>query len=153
MTPEDIQSALRRIEQETDANVKAVLGKFPGAKGSIRSWQIGGLFVDLLGEVTTYASREYTAVDTPFGEVVLQPVEDLIVERLFSARCWTGFNAADDACAKKLIAAVLRGNIDADWEEVDRLAALPAYRCAEALGQMKLEVASTFGEEDNASPP
>lgn len=134
----------------TPVEKAAVLAKFPGAKGSIRSWQIGGLFVDLLGEVTTYASRAYTAVDTPFGEVVLQPAEDLIVERVFSARCWTGFNASDDACAKKLIASALLGKICVDWDEVGRLANLPAYRCGTAVQEMKLEVASALAGEDNA---
>lgn len=136
----------------TPVEKAAVLDKFPGAKGSIRSWQIGGLFVDLLGEVTTYATRDYTALNTPFGKVVLQPVEDLIVERVFSARCWTGFNASDDACAKKLLASALRGDVSVDWSEVDRLSQLPAYRCAETVRQMKLEVAKALEGSDNSSP-
>ena len=132
----------------TPVEKSAVIAKFPNAKGSPRSWQIGGLFIDLLGEITTYATNDYTTVETPFGKVVLQPVEDLIVERVFSARCWTGFNPDDDACAKKLISACLRGDVAVDWDETARLAQLPAYRCAEALAAIKQEVAEALATAD-----
>lgn len=140
----DTETCWKGSRIPTPVEKAAIITKFPGAKGSVRSWQIGGLFIDLLGEVTTYAKNDYTSLKTPFGKVVLQPVEDLLVERVFSARCWTGFNASDEACARKLIAACLRGEVSVDWAEVDRLALLPAYRCSDELEQMKKEVAATL---------
>ncbi len=126
----------------------AVISKFPEAEGTIRTWKILGMYVDLLGEVTTYAESDYTRLETPLGFVELQPVEDLIVERVFSARCWTGRNEASEGCAKKLIAATLRGEAAVDWSQVERIARLPAYQCSAEVKQMRDEVAAILGQTE-----
>jgi hypothetical protein len=122
-----------------------VMARFPGAKGDVRSWKVAGLFVDLLGLVTTYAETDYSSLTTPLGVVVLQPVEDLMVERIFAARCWTGPNPEAEDCARKLVAAALRGGLATDWPEVRRIARLPAYLCTEAVENVISEMAIALG--------
>jgi hypothetical protein len=144
----DTDICWKGVRTPTPAEKAAIITKFPGAKGSIRSWQIGGLFIDLLGEVTTYSRTGYSTLDTPCGQIVLQPAEDLIVERMFSASCWTSPNPADEACARKLLSAALSGDVVVDWSAVERISALPAYQCSAAVVRMKQEVANVLTEAD-----
>ncbi len=126
-----------------------IMHQIPGSrrKGT-RSWQIAGLWVDLLGELSRYGNSPHFAMRTPLGQVVLLTVEELLAERVFAAQKWTGFNAEDDQCARKLLACVLREQIPCDWTEARRIAALPAYRCADELETMRREV-----ETELASSP
>lgn len=126
-----------------------VMSQIPGIerKGT-RSWQVAELWVDLLGELESYGKGPPSVMETPTGEVVLLTVEELLAERVFSARKWTGFNEADDECAKKLLACVLRQQIPCDWIEARRIAALPAYRCVEELDSMRREVETALAAGD-----
>ncbi len=200
MEPGDVQSALRRIESETDLNVRSlllaavvseafrevgfepvvvggsaiefytdgaymsgdvdicwtgqrvptpadrgrVMASLGAPRGGPRSWKLAGLFLDLLGQVETYADGEFKFMETPLGAVLLPPVEDLLVERIFAARCWTGPDPVAEDCARKLLAAALRGDIPVDWREVERVAALPAYDCAAVVTTMKREVEASL---------
>ena len=202
MSSEEVQTALRRIESETDPNVKALLlaavvseafraegfepvvvggsaiefytdGAYmsgdvdicwtglriptPAEQGRImaslgsprggpRSWKLAGHFFDLLGPAEVYAHHDFSRMETPLGQVVLQPVEDLLVERVFAALCWTGPNPDAEACARKLFASALRGEIDVDWSEVERVSALPAYDCAAVVARMKREVEASLAQ-------
>jgi hypothetical protein len=118
-----------------------IMSQIPGIqrKGT-RSWQVDGLWVDLLGELESFGHGQYSVLETPAGEVLLLTVEELLVERVFSARRWTGFNEEDDQCAKKLLACIIRGQVPCDWLEAQRIASLPAYRCLNELGTMRSEV-------------
>ncbi|HYF37269.1 MAG TPA: hypothetical protein VD994_18350, partial [Prosthecobacter sp.] len=117
-----------------------IMNQIPGIqrKGT-RSWLIKGLWVDLLGELESYGNGSPSVMETPTGEVVLLTVEELLAERVFAARRWTGFNEEDDECAKKLLACILRGQVPCDWDEARRIAALPAYRCTEELEAVRKE--------------
>ena len=118
-----------------------IMSQIPGIKRQgTRSWVVAGLWVDLLGEVTTYGNSPPCSMSTPTGEVVLLTVEELLAERVFAARKWTAFNEEDDQCAKKLMACILRGSIPCDWSEARRIAALPAYFCDDEMDAMRLEV-------------
>ena len=125
-----------------------IMSQIPGAqrKGT-RSWMVAGVWVDLLGELTSYGSNKHTVMETPAGEVVMLTVEELLTERVFAARKWTGFNANDDDCAKKLMACLLRQQIPCDWAEVRRIAALPAYRCTAELDAMRQEVEAELASQ------
>jgi hypothetical protein len=202
MSPEEVQTALHRIESEADPNVRALLlaavvseafraegfepvvvggsaiefytdgaymsgdvdicwtgSRIPtpadqgrimaslGApRGGPRSWKWAGHFFDLLGPAEVYAAGEFKIMETPLGSVLMPPVEDLLVERIFAARCWTGPNPAAEDCAKKLLATALRGEIPVDWNEVGRVAALPAYDCADTVATMKQEVQASLAQ-------
>jgi len=137
--------------QPTPRDRADVMAAFPCTPSGTRSWKIAGLFIDLLGEITTYAELNYTALTTPLGRVTLQPVEDLMVERIFAARCWAGPNAENEACARKLVAAALSGHFATDWAEVCRIANLPAYDCGEVVENMVDEIAGAMNVENPIS--
>jgi hypothetical protein len=113
---------------------------------AVRQWKVAGLFLDLLTQAETYAKSDYSRMTTPLGDVVLQPVEDLLVERIFVARCWTGPNPRAEDCARKLLASALSGNVDVDWPEVERVASLPAYDCLQEVHNMREDVSAALAE-------
>lgn len=97
-----------------------------GGKGGPRSWEVCGTYVDILGEVENLANTPLRSLRAPFGQVRIVPVEELIVERILISRYPSDYPPALE-CAKKLIAAVLREEVLADWAEVKRIAQLSAY--------------------------
>jgi hypothetical protein len=117
-----------------------LMGKL-GAKGGPRSWQIAGLYVDLLGLLENEAQSPCRDIETPFGKVVVAPAELVLVERVL-----LGFypNPDDEArvVARKMMAVCLTGQTPVDWSEVERLAGIPAFNISEELAQMREEVAN-----------
>lgn len=116
------------INAEPSLTVRArqeIMGQL-GAKGGPRSWEISGAFVDLLGQFENLAQTSPRTIAAPFGDVRVSPVEELIVERILVARYPQDYPPALD-CAKKIIAAGLREEVEVDWSEVKRLANLNAY--------------------------
>ena len=97
-----------------------------GAVGGPRSWQVAGSFVDVLSTFENLAQTPVRVLEGPFGGVRISPVEELIVERVLVGH-YTGLNHAAVACAQKLLAAALSGEIETDWNEVERLAQSNAY--------------------------
>jgi hypothetical protein len=98
-----------------------------GAEGGPRSWQVAGVYVDLLGPAESFARTPYRRVEGPYGAVLVMKPEDLLVERVLVA-VYPGPNATARDCAKKLIAVALGAGLKMDWQEVRRLADLPEYR-------------------------
>jgi hypothetical protein len=111
-----------RVDLRTRQELMGLLG----AKGGPRSWEVCGTYVDILGEVETLANTPLRSLKGPFGDVRVVPVEELIVERILVSRYPGDYPPALE-CAKKLIAAVLRDEVTANWPEVRRVAELPAY--------------------------
>ncbi len=84
---------------------------------------------------------------TPFGEVRLIPVEDALAGRVYAARCYcSGYDEKDDDCAKKLMAAALRGQIPIDWAEARRIAASPKYNCLKEFEDVRAEIEATLAK-------
>lgn len=116
------------VQAETPLTVRSrqeIMGKL-GAKGGPRSWEVSGAYVDLLGRFENLARTPIRTIAAPFGDVRVSPVEELIVERVLVAR-YPRHDAPALDCAKKIIAAALRDEVEADWNEVKRLAKLKAY--------------------------
>ena len=111
-----------------------------GAKGGPRSWEIAGMFVDVLGAAESFACTPYRRVQGPYGEVRLMKPEDLLVERVLVS-VYPSENSAARECAKKLIAVILGGDVAVNWEEVRRLAKLPEYRNLSECVKLVQEVA------------
>jgi hypothetical protein len=53
-----------------------------GGKGGPRSWEVAGLFVDLLGVVEQQSRAPVRQIQAPFGLVNLIDPEELLVERM-----------------------------------------------------------------------
>lgn len=115
------------------------------AQGSLRTWKVAGHFVDLLGELETVSEKSLKLLDTPLGEVVLMPIEELIAERVFIARGWQSPNEEAEACVRKLIATALTSDFSVDWKEAERIAALPVYDCLNHMIDLRVEVEKDLG--------
>lgn len=121
-----------------------LMGKLE-ARGGPRSWQVAGQYVDILGEVETLARTPFDEVDAPYGRVRLVSPEDLLVERVLIS-VYPQPDKAADACARKLAAVALAGQVDLDWAEARRLAERPEYGILPALETMVGEIARELGK-------
>ncbi|MFC5456296.1 hypothetical protein [Prosthecobacter fluviatilis] len=120
-----------------------IMRQIPGiqCRGANKSWTVEGLWVDLLGEIDYRSEKEFSRFYTPHGEVRLIPVEDALVERIYSARKWVGrYDEKDDDCAKKIMAAVVSGRLPIDWNEAYRVAASSKFDCVPEFNAVKTEV-------------
>jgi hypothetical protein len=108
-----------RLRQEIMAQLQAT--------GGPRSWQVGGVFVDVLGSFENLARTPVRRLNGPCGQVHISPVEELIVERVLISRYPGDYPPARE-CAKKLLAAALLSEVETDWAEVKRLAEDNAYK-------------------------
>lgn len=97
------------------------------ARGGPRSWEVAGLYVDVLGSFENLARTQVRRIAAPSGLVGLSPLEELIVERILIS-VYPGDYPPAKECAKKLLAAALQGEVETDWTEVRRLALSPAYQ-------------------------
>jgi len=89
-----------RLRQEVMAEL--------GAEGGPRSWEVAGLFVDLLGVVEKEARTPLRQLQAPFGMVNLIDPEELLVERVLVS-VYPSANAAARACARELAVVALSG--------------------------------------------
>lgn len=128
-------SVTARLRQE-------LMGRLQGVGGP-RSWQAGGLYVDVLGEFENLARTPVRRLAAPSGEVALCPVEELIVERVLISRYPSPYPPARE-CAIKLTAAALLEEVETDWAEVKRLAADTAYQNWQDVKALVHEQAQTL---------
>ena len=122
-----------------------LMGKLQ-AEGGPRSWRVAGLFVDLLGHVENFARTQRREIAGPYGLVQVFQPEDLLVERVLVSTYPRPNEEARD-CARKLLAVALRGQLEMDWPEVRRLAALPEYDNLAACEHLVAEVSDEIGVE------
>ncbi|MBE2286525.1 MAG: hypothetical protein IAE77_23915 [Prosthecobacter sp.] len=120
-----------------------IMRQIPGVRshGGAKSWNIEGLWIDLLGDIDYLAEKDMVVLETQLGEVALIPVEDALVGRVYAARCYcSGYDEKDDDCAKKLMTAVLLGHVPIDWDEARKIAASPKFNCLAVFETVKAEV-------------
>ncbi len=122
-----------RVRQELMGELAAV--------GGPRSWQVAGMFVDLLGSLETVARTSLRRVAGPYGIVQLVQPEKLLVERVLVSVCPQPYWPGRD-CARKLAAVALGGALEFDWKELRRLAAEPQYRILDECKALVREVAN-----------
>ncbi len=121
-----------------------LMGKF-GAKGGPRSWEVAGGFVDVLGEFENAARTPVRSIAAPFGVVKLSPIEELIVERVLVSKYPQDYPPAAE-CAKKVIGAALRREIEVDWMEVKRIAGTVGYKNWREVNETINEQAQALGQ-------
>ena len=129
-----------------------IMHQIPGVKahGGSKSWGIEGLWIDLLGEIDYVAEKAFAKFVTPNGNVLLIPIEDALVGRVYAARKWvSGYNEDDDLCAKKLMTTVLTKSetVPFDWQEAYRVAASPKYRCTDEFDAVRAEVEAELANQ------
>ena len=115
-----------------------------GATGGPRSWKVAGLFVDVLGLLENEARTPCRTIVTPSGSISVVPAELAVVERTLLA-----FYPRPDAeardVAKKMLAVCISGETPVDWEEIERLAAMPSFNVVPELNELRAEVARELG--------
>jgi hypothetical protein len=102
-----------------------LMGSLKG-EGGPRSWKVAGVYVDILGLYENAARTKPRVMETAFGDVAVAQIEELIVEKIFVSHYPTPYPPALD-CARKLVAAGLKKDVEIDWKEVRRIAKLPEY--------------------------
>lgn len=119
-----------RPEPRAIAEALAPLGT---STGSVRTFKIGGIFVDVLGELDTWANTPLRElIDEDGGLLRLIQPENLLPHRILVATYPSEQPKAMQA-ARKLLAVCLQGKVVVDWDEMRRVAALPAYKVAREL--------------------
>lgn len=106
-----------------------------GEAVSIRSWDVAGVIVDILGSLETSARGPLQEI----GQLRLIQLEDLIAERILIATV-PQFDADRWAVAKILLAAGWKNLVTLDRAELQRVAASPDYRVAEELQSLITEI-------------
>ena len=108
-----------------------------GGKGVARSWEVCGLYVDLLGILENESILPNRELETPFGTVRVIPPELALVERILVA-FYPPSSELLTTARKMMVAAV--GDPDFNWDEAERLAALPSFGVLEELRRLRVEV-------------
>ena len=110
-----------------------------GGKGVARSWELCGLYVDLLGILENESVLPDRELETPYGTVRIIPPELALVERILIAYYPPSSDMLTTA-RKMMVAAV--GDPNFNWTEAERLAALPSFGVLEELRKLRMEVAN-----------
>ena len=108
-----------------------------GGKGVARSWEVCGLYVDLLGFLENESVLPNRELETPYGTVRIIPPELALVERILIA--YYPPSAELLVTARKMMVAAL-GDSNFNWNEAERLAALPSFGVLEELRKLRMEV-------------
>jgi len=122
-----------------------------GASGGPRSWQVAGQYVDILGEVETFAPSAFREISAPYGPVRIIGPEESLVERVLSA-VYPQRHEPAEFCARKRAAVALTGQVELDWGEAARLAARPEYAILSALKKLVSDVADELARPDPYHP-
>jgi hypothetical protein len=112
-----------------------------GAQGGPRNWKVAGMYFDLLGPAESFARTPYRRVEAPYGSVLVMKPEDLLVERVLVS-VYPEKNPTARECARTLAGVALRGQMEMDWEEVQRVARRPEYRNIDDCEALVSEVAN-----------
>ena len=108
-----------------------------GGKGVARSWEVCGLYVDLLGILENESVLPNRELETPYGTVRIIPPELALVERILIAYCPPSAELL--VTARKMMVAAL-GDSNFNWNEAERLAALPSFGVLAELRKLRMEV-------------
>ena len=108
-----------------------------GGKGVARSWEVCGLYVDLLGLLENESVLPNRELETPYGTVRIIPPELALVERILIA--YYPPSAELLVTARKMMVAAL-GDSNFNWNEAERLAALPSFGVLAELRKLRMEV-------------
>lgn len=123
-----------------------------GATGGPRNFQINDRWVDILGQVERMSNAPYQSVETAYGLVTLMPVEELLVDRVFTS-AYPQANDEAKACAEKLMAVCIRGNVAVDWSEAARMAGAKEYDIGNEFEEFRKSVAKQISEPNKNDQP
>lgn len=134
----DIDLCRRSLKRVSLRRAQELMGSI-GAKGGPRSWQVAGLYVDMLGLLENESSSPLRVINTSLGPVKLIPPELVLVERTLQSY-YPCLDEEAKSVAKKMLAVCLTGQTEVDWLEIERLAALPDFGIQQEIRQLRSEV-------------
>lgn len=108
-----------------------------GGKGVARSWMVCGLCVDLLGMLENESILPNRELETPYGTVRMIPPELALIERILIAYYPPSPELL--VTAKKMMVAAVN-DVNFNWGEAERLAALPAFGVRDELRNLRAEI-------------
>ncbi len=123
-----------------------------GATGGPRSFQINDRWVDILGQVERMSKAPYQSVETAYGLVTLMPVEELLVDRVFTS-AYPQANDEAKACAEKLMAVCIRGDVAVDWSEAAKMAGAKEYGIGKEFEEFRQAVSKQISEPKKYEQP
>ncbi len=126
----DVPHIPLRLAQDVMAKLRAT--------GGPRSWQVCGLFVDMLGFLENESTSPMRTVDTPYGPITLVPRELVLVERVLAAY-YPQTSVEALKTAQQMMASSLEDPF-MDWVEVERLADLNDFKVLREVQCLKAEV-------------
>jgi hypothetical protein len=127
-----------------------LMGELDG-KGGPRSWEVAGMFVDILGEAEISGRTPLRELNAPYGKVKLIDPEELLVERVLISVYPQPNDEARD-CARKMLAVALSGDLKMDWQEVERLARSREYGILSEFKTLAGEVAHEIKAKNPLHP-
>ena len=136
----DVDLCVLRPERPIPLRLRQEVMAGLGAEGGPRSWEVAGLFVDLLGVVEKEARTNVRQIEAPYGLVNVIDPEELLVERVLVS-AYPAPSAPARACARELLVVALAGALQVDWGEIRRLAESGNYQIFDELQQLVREVA------------
>lgn len=107
--------------------------------------------MDILGELETSAHTPLQEQEGPYGCFKLVQPEDLLVERVLVSVYPHVYPPARGS-ARKLAAVALAGSVEMNWNEVARIAGLPAYGNLSECRRLVGEVAGELGINNPLDP-
>ena len=118
---------------EVRAQVMASLGCERGT----RLYLLNGVVVDLGGRAELLSSR-LVEISTPDGMLLLEAPEESLVQRVLMS-VYPQEDGDQKNAALILMTQALAGHLPLDWNEVDRLAALPGFKVQSVVAAYKME--------------
>jgi hypothetical protein len=122
-----------------------------GGKGGPRSWEVAGMFVDILGAAEISGRTPLRELEAPYGKVKVIDAEELLVERVLISVYPQPNDEARD-CAKKILAVALSGDLKVNWREVERLASSSEYGILAEVRTLAEEVAHELKTKNPLHP-
>lgn len=122
-----------------------------GGKGGPRSWEVAGMFVDILGAAEISGRTPLRELNAPYGKIRLIDPEELLVERVLVS-VYPQPNQEAKNCAIQLLGVALSGGVKLDWDEVRRLAQSPEYDIFQELKRLAQKVSDEIRTQNPFHP-
>lgn len=137
------------IQVAPSLEVRAEVMASLGCERGLRLYLLDGVVVDLGGQAEMLSPR-LVEISTSEGTLLLEAPEESLVQRVLMSV----YPQEDDDQKKAaliLITQALAGHLPLDWNEVDRLAALPGFKVQSVVASYKKE-AEKLVSRANLSP-
>jgi hypothetical protein len=114
------------VDVAPSLDVRAQVMESLGCERGTRLYLVDGVVVDLGGQAELL-SPQLVELKTPEGSLLLEAPEESLVQRVLMS-VYPQADEDQKKAALMLMVQALEGNLPLDWNEVDRLAALPGFK-------------------------